>query len=142
MQLPIETAPKPKWIRGSIPRVDWSHPLTQGLIGCWVPGAARGWDLTGNTPALILSSSGAGVSQVAVGPEGVGLNSLKNGGSGFSYAYGLASPSAKNALVTGGLFRYIGADLSDQLSTRRQIMVIISVSRMTTRRTRRIQSSL
>ena len=50
----------PKCVPNGLLKIDWSHPLATGLIGCWVPGVMFGIDLTGNTPDLVGVPNGAG----------------------------------------------------------------------------------
>src|SRR6266403_1782300 len=54
-------------------RINWSHPLAGGLIGCWVYGVSKGINLAGTSPDLVAS----GVSFDVMSPDGpiVGLTS-------------------------------------------------------------------
>jgi len=54
--------------RGPV-KIDWSHPLAQGLIGCWLPGISGGIDLTGINPSLVARTA----SKTGVAVEGPGL---------------------------------------------------------------------
>lgn len=53
--------------------IDWSHPLANGLIGCWLPGVTGPVDVTHQTPDLSLQSSAANVRDLT--QEGGGLKS-------------------------------------------------------------------
>jgi hypothetical protein len=57
MQIPVRPF-KARLIRAGIPRIDWHHPLTFGLVGCWLPGLTRGYDLTDNCSPMAYSTSG------------------------------------------------------------------------------------
>lgn len=52
MQLSILTAPRPKIIRPGIPRIDPGHWLAPWIIGAYMPGVTRGFNLTGTGPNL------------------------------------------------------------------------------------------
>lgn len=67
------------WNPGVVPRgllrLDRTHPLAQGLVACYVPGAANGpIDLTGNGPLLTYAAA----AKIAAGPRGPGLLSTAN----------------------------------------------------------------
>lgn len=49
-------------------KIDWTHPLASGLVGCWVPGVMGGIDLAGKTAPLSFVASSIGVA-----PEGPGV---------------------------------------------------------------------
>lgn len=52
-------------------RIDWTHQLSKGLIGCWVPGFARGFDLTGQVRQPLVRFTNE--PRVETKPEGPGL---------------------------------------------------------------------
>jgi hypothetical protein len=52
--------------------IDWSHPLANGLIGCWLPGVSGGIDLTGNCADLQPSSGSS--KKYSVNQEGPTLD--------------------------------------------------------------------
>jgi Concanavalin A-like lectin/glucanases superfamily len=69
--------------RRSVPRggrlsIDWTHPLAQGLIGCWVPGVSAGINLTGMGADMLPSAAG-NVQTWADGPEGAAWQTAKTG---------------------------------------------------------------
>ena len=83
MQLPIRQSPKPRWIRGGVPRIDWSHPLTKGLIGCWVPGITFVKDLTGTCPDMSFVSNIAGnTGSIVIDREGPAISGGTNNATG------------------------------------------------------------
>lgn len=51
-------------------KIDWTHPLAQGLLCCYVPGAMGGHDVTGQGPTLVWASPTNPT--MAMGPEGPG----------------------------------------------------------------------
>lgn len=64
----------PKSHRARVPsgraKIDWTHPLANGLIGCWVWGTSGGINLTGASPDLTRSSpvtDGVGADGPALG---------------------------------------------------------------------------
>jgi len=93
--------------------IDWSHPLANGLVACYVPGGARGIvDLAGNGPPLAMGSG------AIVGPGSTGaalVNTAANAGASSSDVPGiwrlasagtlfvsadfLASPSVGNGIL-------------------------------------------
>jgi hypothetical protein len=81
-------------LRPGRPWIDWTHPLTNGLIGCWVPGLSGPIDLTGQVLDLSQNSS-AGNILLTTTPDGPALNSLKNAGAGNATYYGIAPSSFK-----------------------------------------------
>jgi hypothetical protein len=64
--------PGPLRIPGGNLTIDWSHSLTNGLIGCYLPGVMRGTDITGMGPNLTPLSA-ATISSMEEGP---GLQSV------------------------------------------------------------------
>jgi len=81
-------------LRPGKPWINWTHPLTNGLIGCWVPGLSGPIDLTGQVLDLSQNSS-AGNILLTTTPDGPALNSLKNAGAGNATYYGIAPSSLK-----------------------------------------------
>jgi hypothetical protein len=87
--------------RRSVPQgklaIDWSHPLVQGLIGCWVPGSMGPIDLTGAVPDLIweINVGSGGQPSLKSTPEGPGLDATKNSGFGNADFHGLAPSTFK-----------------------------------------------
>ena len=64
--------------------IDWSHPLANGLIACYVPGAMGGINIA--NPGVVTLSY-ASSSTIGMGPEGPGLSSLAaNSGMVFASA--------------------------------------------------------
>ena len=58
--------------------IDWSNPLADGLIGCWLPGAS-GVDIAGKAPTLAYGA-GAIVQATPEGPgEGVTTSASNTG---------------------------------------------------------------
>lgn len=54
--------------------IDWGNSLSNGLVGCWVPGVAGTIDISGNVSPMTLQST-----KILQGtPEGVGLKSNTN----------------------------------------------------------------
>lgn len=77
--------------------IDWSHPLSSGLIGCYVPGTPAGLqDLTGIGPALLPGPNGF----IGYTPEGRGY-SCNNGSAA---AYSTVMPPSWMLTVGGTLF--------------------------------------
>jgi hypothetical protein len=80
-------------------RIDWSHPLANGLIGCWVPGVAGGIDLTGNHPTATTVGSG-GKTDVTVEGPGYNFNATTTA---LKTTMTSAAPAVQ-ALITAGKF--------------------------------------
>ena len=72
MQIPIISR---RGLYGSIPRINWDHPLTRGLIGCYLPGTLRGVALIG--PTLVDGSGGPGARGIT--QDGASLKSTTSG---------------------------------------------------------------
>ena len=68
MGVVLSFSPKRSLPNGGV-RIDWSHPMTNGLIGCYLPGITRGIDLCGNVN--LTASSGATFDSTT--PEGPGM---------------------------------------------------------------------
>jgi hypothetical protein len=71
--------------------IDWTHPLANGLIGCWVPGVMWGIDLVGNAHLAASNTAKTNLSS-----EGVGYWSQNSGlynGSPSSYVMSWNSAS-------------------------------------------------
>jgi hypothetical protein len=75
MQLPIGSWRRIQKPWTSIPRIDWSHPLARGLIGCYLPGVLRGHALVGPK----LANGGDGPGSFGVTAEGASLRSATLG---------------------------------------------------------------
>jgi hypothetical protein len=60
-------------------RVDMSHPLAQGMIGCWIPGTNGGKNLVEGQPDLI-KNSGFQLDTTVEGPSDYSFTSGVNGG--------------------------------------------------------------
>jgi hypothetical protein len=66
MQLPVLARPRVGIIKSGIPRIDWSNPLSFGLVGCYVPGVTGGFNLAGLGGNLALGT-GSTSKQTALG---------------------------------------------------------------------------
>lgn len=53
----IKTTPPKRLPPGPNLTIDWSHPLTRGLIGAFVPGVMGGVNLTGQCPPLAIKTA-------------------------------------------------------------------------------------
>jgi hypothetical protein len=53
--------------------IDWTNPLTNGLIGCYVPGVNYGIDVSCQAPTLTPDPSASAPGTMTVGREGPGL---------------------------------------------------------------------
>jgi len=78
----------------SVPRVDWSNPLTDGLIGCYLPGTLQGIPIVG--PKLSQGDGGPGSRVV-----------LKEG-----YAYRSNTTGSNTGLITTAPAAYTGSAFS------------------------------
>jgi len=94
MQIPI--IPR-RGSYGSIPRINWDHPLTVGLIGCYLPGVLRGYALVG--PALSNGNGGAGAQGIT--QDGASLKSTTSGSS-----RGLVATAPSNFKTWTGMTQY------------------------------------
>jgi hypothetical protein len=52
--MPAGTLTPPLRLTPNLRKVNWAHPLANGLIGCWLPGIHGPVDLCGNHPDLYL----------------------------------------------------------------------------------------
>ncbi len=73
-------------------RVDWSHPLTRGLVGAWIPGAMGNVDITGHVVRPLTVDSGAGLLN-GISREGPGQSDGNTTQRGMS---GAATPEYKS----------------------------------------------
>jgi hypothetical protein len=69
--------------------VDWNHPLSRSLVGCWLPGITGPFDIAKKISPLVQQSACA----TGTGPDGPGLNSSAN-----SAAYTLLAPTVLKIL--------------------------------------------
>lgn len=84
-------------VPGSLPRIDWSHPLANGLIGYWMPGIGGGVDLTGVAPPLTINS-GFTNDMTVEGPSDFSNTSGTNGG--MSGLVGTGSPYLNQTAIS------------------------------------------
>ena len=82
-------------IGGGVPRIDWSNPLTDGLIGCYVPGVTGGYNLTGLGANLTPGSAG---NAFVTTKEGAAWTTASASG-GFSTASAPAAWKTGNATL-------------------------------------------
>lgn len=92
------------WSKNQVPQgdlaIDWTHNLTNGLIGAWVPGAMGGVEITGFGPTLITQIGNvAGTPFIDITPDGPGLRSSGHFGDG----YGATTPPNYRSILGSGL---------------------------------------
>jgi hypothetical protein len=85
---PNQLAPSRKVTPPGVSRIDWSHPLAQGLIGAWVPGISGGVDISDLGPNLTFDTSAV----VTPTSDGPGLTST----AANSGMFGTATPAFKS----------------------------------------------
>jgi len=93
----MQIAPRflpPFFISAGIPKVNWSHPITNGLVGVWVPGIAQ----FNIIDAALLSLQDTTTTSLRAGPFGAAWHFT--GGANDSGFKSLGSPYLTNA---GGL---------------------------------------
>lgn len=94
--------------------VDWNHPLSGGLIGCYVPGGYAGLqDLTGIGPTLLADSGGTNLPT----PEGYGYGCIRPSAAAYSTEF----PDAWE-LSTGGTLFWRGVFLGSVSSSENNII--------------------
>jgi hypothetical protein len=79
--LPMPMLDKGKLYTSGVPRINWDHPITRGLIAAYLPGTiARGKNLTGRTSADLVGGSYSGVPYgfFKPGPDGMGWDTSTN----------------------------------------------------------------
>jgi hypothetical protein len=72
--------------------IDWTHPMTQGLLGCWLPGLGVG-DLCGNTPNFTYIGANT---TIVYTPDGPGM-----GGTGTNQMYAVTTPAIVKVFKQG-----------------------------------------
>jgi hypothetical protein len=82
---------------GRLPQIDWSNPLTRGLVAAYVPGAGGQGQNIANVAATRDNLTGLSASVITQGPNGQGLASTAaNMG-----ALGTSSAALKNQTTAG-----------------------------------------
>ena len=81
-------------------QIDWSRPVTNGLIGAWVPGAMGNIDISGGTQQYLNIDTNAAIDMFG---DGSGLATTSSGGGycGY-YSANLTSGSSFQAVTSSG----------------------------------------
>jgi hypothetical protein len=87
------------WIPPGQPRIDWNNPISNGLVGAYLPSASLGpniYDLTGLGPPLALTSG----TTYAPGRDGTGLFGNATGEGAFAAPSSAQMPSTTASVFT------------------------------------------
>lgn len=88
--------------------VDWTHPLSQGLMACYVPGTNGGQNIAGSGGDLAFGTAAS----IGVGADGPGLASTSSTASGLSLSGVPANLRGKTAY--SGYYRgYVSSATTD-----------------------------
>lgn len=66
---PLLFLPSPRILLPKQYVIDWTHPLTNGLIGCWLPGISHGLNLAGFANQLAYDTAPQGDGATLEGPS-------------------------------------------------------------------------